>query len=297
MKSKVKSLSVSRQIFNNNSSQDNDSESYLVEKSCFDEQGRPVFAAKYNADGILEEKTTYSYENNFTTMLYYVDEDEVSEKTILESDEKGNVLKKNKNYADGSSSVSVYEYENDKPVKKSVIDIEEEGEEESSHSIWEYDEGGNLVSEEEYEYGELVFYRKMKYDDKNQLVYKETFYASDGKPSKEEYFWDNENISKRVVTNIYGEKAEATYKSDSSNQVIQVDYKSAKSITSTFIEYDEKGNAVRECEKNLDGEVIMEVIRVYDNDKDLIISEETRVFGLGRGFDSHYKLNYTYEFH
>ena len=92
------------------------------------------------------------------------------------------------------------------------MDIDEYERELSGEHSWTYDSAGNLLREEESEYGELSFYREMKYDDKNRMVALTTFHAADGRPSHEELEWEGDEVSHVIKTDIYGNKTENYYK-------------------------------------------------------------------------------------
>ncbi|MPM11812.1 hypothetical protein SDC9_58163 [bioreactor metagenome] len=298
MSAMIKSLKITRrqQYIESYDSPEIKELAFLTEERRFDEQGRLIYSAKWDKPDVLEEKIIKTYNNNQITTEYYIDENELSEKTLTETDDNGNILRETMYYADGTESVSDFEYVNGKPVKKLTMDVDEYERELSGEYTWTYDSNGNLIREEESEYGEIVHYRDLKYDDHNRVVMQTIFHIVDGKPSQEEMEWDGENVIRLIKTDIYGEKTESLYTYNDQGEASKIKYSSKTYNSETIVEFDENNNAVHERETDEKGEVLYEVFREFDNETKVVRRIETYINRQGYATDVHYVLEYDYEF-
>lgn len=269
---------------------------FVTEAQNYDEQGRLLSISKYSRPDELEEKIVKSYDGSSVITEYYIDENELSEKSVAEINNKGRIVRETMYYADSTESVSEFEYDGERPLKKTTMDIDEYERELSGEHIWTYDGAGNLLREEEREYEELSFYREMTYDDKNRMVTQTTFYAADGKPSHEEMEWEGEDVSHVIKTDIYGNKTESFYKYNAQGDAAQIQFKSKAYNSETVVEYDADNNAIHEKETDDKDEVLYEVSRQFHPTTKKLIRVETYINRQGQGTDVHYVLEYEYEF-
>lgn len=297
MSVKVKSLKITRrqQYIERFDAVEMKELAFITEEKRFDEQGRLIFSAKWDRPDELEEKIIKSYGDNQIKTEYYIDDNEVSERTLTETDDKGNILRETMYYADGTESVSDFEYSDGRPVKKLTMDVDEYERELSGEHTWTYDSKGNLVREEETEYGETVYYREMKYDDQNRVIFQTIFHSVDGKPSTEEMEWDGENVTHLIKTDIYGEKSESFYTYNELGEAEKIKYVSRAYSSETMVEFDENNNAVHEKETDDKGEVLYEVFREFDEETKEVTRIETYINRQGYATDVHYILEYEYE--
>jgi hypothetical protein len=266
MSNKLKSVLIKRrqQIIERFDSKEAKEIVFVVEEQEFDEQGRLVCLKKYSQPDELEEKTIKYYGGNIVTTEYYIDENDLSEKYVTETDGNGKIIKETMYYADGTESVSEFEYVNDKPSKKITVDIDDDENEVSGIHSWIYDDFGNLIREEENEYDEITFYREMKYDDKNRMTEETTFHIADGRPSHENMEWDNDKLSKLIKTDIYGNKSASLYKYNANGEIESIQYLSKEHNSTTNFEYDSNNNPIHEKEVDDNQDVLYEVFREYD---------------------------------
>lgn len=299
MDKKVKSVQVTRrqQYLDRFDSTELKELVFVTEQQQLDEQGRLLSIAKYDQQNELEEKIVKSYSENTVTTEYYIDENELSEKSVAEIDGKGRTIKETMYYADGTESVSEFEFDGERPLKKLTMDIDEYERELSGEHSWTYDSAGNLLREEESEYGEISFYREMKYDDKNRMVALTTFHAADGRPSHEELEWEGDEVSHVIKTDIYGNKTESFYKYNAQGDAENIRFASKEYNSETVVEYDADNNPVHEKETDDKGEVLYEVFREYNPDTKKLMRVETYINHQGHGTDVHYVLEYEYTFY
>ncbi|HCB63184.1 MAG: hypothetical protein A2W93_11565 [Bacteroidetes bacterium GWF2_43_63] len=269
---------------------------FVTEEQHFDEQGRLLSISKYSRPDELEEKIVKSYDGNTVITEYYIDENELSEKSVAEINENGRIVRETMYYADSTESVSEFEYDGERPLKKTTMDIDEYERELSGEHTWTYDGAGNLLREEENEYGELSFYREMKYDDKNRMVAQTTFHAADGKSSHDEMEWEGEEVSHVIKTDIYGNKTESFYKYNAQGDAAHIQFKSKAFNSETVMEYDADNNAIHEKETDDKDEVLYEVFRQFHPETKKLVRVETYINRQGQGTDVHYMLEYEYEF-
>ncbi|MDX9931600.1 MAG: hypothetical protein RB294_03380 [Bacteroidales bacterium] len=299
MNRKIKSLRVTRhqQYLDRFDSDELKELVFLAEEQLFDEAGRAITIVKYTQSGELEEKVVKTYHGNMVTTEFFIDENELSEKSVAETDDNGRMTKETMYYADGTQSVSEFEFDGDKPVKKLTMDIDEYEREISGEHIWTYDSAGNLLREEEIEYGELSFYREMKYDEKNHLTELTTFHAADGRPSHEKMEWADNEVSHVIKTDIYGNKTESFYKYNAQGDAEFIRFRSREYSSETVVKYDESNNPVHELETDDKGEILYEVVREYDPETKNLTRVENFINRQGRGTNVHYVLEYEYTFY
>lgn len=270
--------------------------SFVSEEKQFDEQERLLSMVKYSRPDVLEEKVVKLYDANRVTTEYYIDEREISEKTVDELDDQGRVLKETIYYADGTESVVDFEYDGERIVKKTTFDMDEYERELSGEHSWQYDGKGNLIKEEEFEYGALSFSREITYDDNERMQTRRVFHAGDLRPSVEEFEWTGDVVTHSTMIDVTGVKAENFFTLNDKQQVLELRYQSDNSITSTLFEYDEKDHVVHERETDEAGEVMYEVFRQYDAESGLLRRQETYINRRGQSPDVHYVLEFEYTF-
>lgn len=267
--------------------------SFVSEEKQYDEAGHLLLSITWAQPDELEEKIVKKYEANRIITEYYIEENEISEKTETEVDADGNALKEIIYYADGTESISIYEYENGLPVKKTTNDEDEI----SGVHIWRYDNKGNIIKEEEFEYGDLILSREITYTEDGKVKTHRTF--NEGEPGfvTEEFEYQDAHVAKVIKTDAFGNTEEHMYESDVLGNVVSAQASVAGKNSSTSIKYDERGNAIHEIETGVDEEVLYEIFRTFDAESNLVLRAEAYINRQGRGPDMRYVLEYAYEFH
>ncbi len=266
---------------------------FVGEEKHFDSEGRLLLSVTRQQDGSIEEKVEHMYEDHRQTTLYYIDEQEVSERTVIEFDAGGQPLSETIEYMDGTVTKSQWEYENGKPVKKTTIDLEEQ--EICGVRTWEYDLLGNLLSERVIEEGEMVFSREMTYDDQQRVVSQRTYREGDAGFITERFVWEGDRMLSMQKDDPSGHTETHDYQYDEFGNIIRAG-NSGELKTETIIDYDAEGKPVREAETTSEGEVLYEITRVYDPSTGLISGATTYLNRRGHGLDLNYTLEYAYTF-
>lgn len=267
---------------------------FVSEEVIYDEDGRILQSLTYSQENTLEEKVIKSYTKNTITTEYYIDENEISEKTIVETDDEGNIITETIHYADGTISTNTFTYENKKPVSKITIDVDED--EQSGVHNWYYDEAGNLVKEQAFEYGEMVLSNEWSYNESGNVISMRTFVSGEPGYSTETIEYEGNRVSKVVKTDPYGNSETNFYIHNEQGNVVLVKAQNEQQNSETAIEYNADNNPVHEVERRDDGELLYEITRDYDPETKLVVRSNVFISRLGNAPDVHYTLEYSYEF-
>ena len=260
----------------------------------FDENQNIVCEIKYNEDGEVDEKNINKFDEkaNLIEEMSYLSEEEIAEHKTYERDEKGSVIKIFKHYQDGEKdTINFIRDDAGKIIEKITIDSYNE---EEAREIIEYD-NDKVVSRKEYEYDELVMEEHFVYNDKGTLS-EHTKWSHEDENSKFKNVYNEEGqIYQALKYNLQDKlisKAEYIYQGDNLVEIIE-ESPYGKSITR--IEYDEKGNPVKQTEENGAGKINNRAIRTFNEHNDVA---ETEVFidFHGKGINQHYKIKYEYEY-
>ncbi len=198
-------------------------EEYLEAVIEMDENGNVLVESKFDNQGELEERNTlrYSPEGKLLEHVLLFALEDVTEKRVLNRDDKGRLLEEIKYYGDDSGEKTTYEY-NEKDLVSAIIEYDEEGELVSRESI-NYDESGSICE-------------RITDDSSGQLLQKLVFEKSGGTEVIEEKEYGNDGNLKTVTTMSFNSEG----KEISSYQKTP----DGKLITGTITTYDEKGNMI-----------------------------------------------------
>ena len=262
----------------------------------YDENGNPGLEIQYDTDGILTEKNEYTYDGSgkVSGILIYDENGEVLERKSIERDEKGNILSEKVHYLDGSYDTLNYIYEDGKFIEKKLVDDEGvlEAVEKYSYS------GDNLLRVEKInEEGELVYKHENEYDENGVLKASSVWSSEDG----EEYSRDTEYYPNghRKSEIRYDENERPVEKSvfdeDEKGRIIAITDENTARRISTFLEYNDKGNVIRQTEINMNDELNHEILREYDEEDNPRLTRVRVRLGNTDAF-YHYALIYKYEY-
>src|SRR5204862_216347 len=116
-----------------------------------DENGNTTVEEKYDSDGELEERNSFVFNANSKLLehiLLYAVED-VTERRLLNRDEKGRLTEETKYYGDDSGEKTAYVYdENDRCIMQELFDSNGVL---LRKNMYEFDEEGNVIHETTYE--------------------------------------------------------------------------------------------------------------------------------------------------
>lgn len=297
----IKTVTEKTQIVNTSGETINERTTYLQQR---DEQGNVVLDASWQSNGLLENKTTYIY-NDAKQMIaqkIYLDEDNISEHWTYTYDQAGEVIEKTVEYADGSHSYytkniaedgafvwQISDEDNEFEGKEirvfnanklllSSVDIDDENTE-TLRKEFVYDEKEQLIEQRIYEYEALSAKEVMQYDEQGNLIRTVSLSPGGNKISDIEYTYNAEN--KVVFYDV--------------NQEIRTEYT-----------YDEQGREIEVKRHNLQSELQMSLTQMkYDEETGQLTERLIYEMGtqyelepgvMGRSSSMHQKVLLTYEY-
>jgi len=266
-KKKVKKIEELTQLIS--SSGDEVLNEFITYQQLFNEAGKTILTAAWESNGILQNKSTYTYDEkgNRIAEEIFLDEENISEHWTYVYDEEGKLVKKAVEYADGSISsyqkntepentykwiatdeagelegreISKY---NDKELL--LINIEEDDEGfEMLRKEFDYDENGNMIAQTIYENEEPSSKEMMQYDENNNLIQSVRLSPNGNKINETKYFYDqNNNLSHRDIN----EEIRVAYTYDAKGNQIEVKQSNLQTdLNSSLVQfkYDEEGQLI-----------------------------------------------------
>ncbi len=236
----------------------------------------------YDAQGqLIEEKN-------------FLETGEIADHMTYKRNGNGQIIEAYKHYLDGS--VDTVKYKRDAEgnlIEKRVVDSENETE---ALEVMNY-QGKMMVAHKQFEYDELISEVSFVYDDHGNIIQQEKWNNDEEKRSIENSFDDKGNLIKSlqyneddqlIARNIY------TYTDDGKPLRIEEETVAGKNIT--LLEYDEKGNTVKQTETDGEGGIKSQVSRQYNEDN-LVTEAEVFIDFQGRAVNQEYILRYSYEFY
>jgi hypothetical protein len=267
-------------------------EPHRVQYTEYDEKGRELKVINY--DHMDEEddfvETRYDAEGRKSAELY-AQGGEVLESKYFFYDEKNRLFSERKEYLEGNADTIEVEYDDaGKMIKRRLID--DEGELETSETF-EYenglmirqavmDEDENLISEDLYEYNEkgqlLSLLRRNTLDEEEH--HEVTVYNEQGLRAEVKQY----NAIGKLVERV-------RYSFDEKSRVCLQEDEDVQHHTFTLYVYDDTDHIVQQVEKNMEGEVLSTITRLFDEAGQQIESEVEIAGGLYRA-PQHYKVRY-----
>ncbi|MCD6331828.1 MAG: hypothetical protein J7L89_01000 [Bacteroidales bacterium] len=164
---KVKTLKVTTQP------KDGETEPFISQIINYDPEGRELANYQYSGPGIFESKNETKYDSNGAVIeeITYQDEHEIAERKTYTRDQKGEIIRIDSTFTDGS--VSIFTFERD-PVKgtENRIERDEDGALES-RELLQFDEEGRIIRRELYNYRDkLTEAYTYEYNESGQLIHR-----------------------------------------------------------------------------------------------------------------------------
>lgn len=299
-KKKVRQIEEITQLTNTNGDVLNE---FVTYKQVLNQAGKTILDAAWESNGVLQNKSTYVYDDkgNQIEQKVYLDEENVSEHWTYAYNEENKLLKKTVEYADGSISSyqknilpeNIYEWEasdedgefEGKEISKYdandllLINIEEDDEGfELLRKEFDYDKNGNMIAQTIFENEEPISKEIMQYDENNNLINSVKLSPGGNKISETKYNYNKEN--KLIHRDI--------------NDEMRVEYK-----------YDEKGNQIEIKQTNLQSELNLGLVQFKYNEEGLLIEKLVYEMGaqynlepgvVGRNAAIHQKVILKYEY-
>ncbi len=259
------------------SQSDPDQTEFLSLVTTYDENEQPVETLKFLADGTVEERITYQWENNHLVIqrIEMPQEGMMEEMRYLRAPD-GRLLKDQKFYGDQAGEYTSYAYHPDGNIA-SVISINVDGEKEREEKF-EYQDGnlkfhhiydgeGNLIVTEETGYennqrkwkkeidatGQIQRITTYTYDHKGNVIAIET--TNDSGQLIESFHATFDERGNIIENTIRGFNSRTfRYQYDQNNRCISEElYNAAGQLASrTVFEYDTTGQVIREFNYNFD---------------------------------------------
>jgi hypothetical protein len=260
-----------------------------------DDQGNLLLEEKYDLEGELEERNSYTYDTNgklLEHILLYAVED-ATEKRVMKRNGKGLLLEETKMYGDDTGERTTYGY-NEKDLLIERINYDEEGIF-SGKEQFSYDENDSLAEHLKFDISgkleeKFIFSQKedksleqLQYDGTGKLISKNILkFTEDGKElSSVQTTNDGKLISS--VENVFDDKG----------NIIEKHFKDFYSKSVRYA-YDEKNRCI--MQELFDGNGVLLRKNMYEfDDADNLLKENTYEMDTTRGGrDKHFETRYEY---
>ena len=284
--------------FNFSNTQEIAEEEHLESNTTLDESGNTLLEEKFNVDGELEERNTYTYNPQGKLMehsLLYAVED-VTEKRILKRDDKGRLIVETKYYGDESGEHTEYVYdEKGEPIERK-----------------NYDEEGTFISLEKFSYNEKGgLSEQVKFGPDQKVEERTVFQQPDDKTIEQlEYEGADKLKNKTVIrfneagkelssvqTTPDGKLISGVYSVyDDKGNLVERQYKDFYSKTVRY-QYDEKNQLVMQELFDGNGLLLRKNMYAYDDDGNMSLEQTYEMDTSRGGRDKHFETRYEYEFY
>ena len=272
------------------------SEGILNSFQEYDARGNLILEISYNPDGSVGEKNKYSYDEqgNLTGSILYGEDDEVLETGKIVRDQKGNPVREEIVYLDGSADVVQYTYDGSLLTEKVRQTDEEEIE---MKEVFRYD-NGKVILYERYDGDErLVYQVKNAYDD-GVIKGTEVWSEEEGEPFRQVIEYDEQGRrSLELKYNTRDKLIERNqFELDEEGRVARMTEENISRKNTTEFTYDGSGRVLRQVERDMNGKLVSDIGRSYDDEGRLMRSTvefPDRATGLMR----RNMLVYEYDYH
>lgn len=299
MNKKIKRLSVFRKdLALKNSATIAHEQELLISESLYEPSfGKLLKETQYSADGVVEQVLVYDYNSQgFLTgeeLLEAVGT--VLEKKSYEPDGYGRIAREFIHYSDGSADRIEYKYdEKERIVKKLRFDEDDELE-----AAEHFDFEGDLLTRECRldANGELLSDTKYTYDDQGNVIEVISDNPEEEIWYRKVYRYDAAGQHDFVTTfNREGDPVErVSFEYDDQGRPTQIVEENRRQKNTLQMEYNERGDIVFQEEKDLNGEVINRIERIYNHDG-FLTESFILVRDFQRGISRHYALRNEYVF-
>jgi antitoxin component YwqK of YwqJK toxin-antitoxin module len=231
----------------------------------YDEKGNIILSKTYDNEDEVAEHIERKYdENRLIEELIFVDGDVVEKHEFNYNSE--NLIENEKvTYSDDTVESWIYKYD----INKNLIEKRTQypDSEENSYQIFEYKDN-KLVSEKEFENGELYFEKLFEYDENNNLT---AFILKDFVENKEEkiiYEYDNnQNKIRELKYDFQGRLVtRLSFRYNENNQLIKKIEDTTYSSRSYIFEYNELGKLSSQIQVDENEEELTKINFLYDGD-------------------------------
>lgn len=252
-----------------------DSEPYVSQIVIFDRAGNEISRSEFSGPGEFESKTETRYDasGKIIEVTTYLDEEEIAERKKYDRNSEGKVEKVDIEFTDGSASIQTVERD-DSQHTENWIERDEDGELESREFL-KFDEKGNLILKESYDFndklteaieydyypdGEVHLRRQL--DERRKLILETEYKYTEGGL-----------LLLRVSRNRRGDLSDfLKIEYNDNGQPIKQSF-SGKYIF--LYEYDEQGNTI--VEEQYSGDTLdNRITSEYDENKRLVLEDQVK---------------------
>lgn len=292
---KTRSIYTLNYVITGHQATDIEEARYLSSFIEFDMDGNPIKEEQLDPEGHLIERYYRAFfpHGKIKSEKYETGEDGFVSAREFMYDEEGLLLEEKGTYAQGDIEHIIYSYdEQGNLISRRSID--DEGEEEFTEEIQYLD--GKPLDEKRYEYGELVVHRSIVYSSSGWVESVNESNTSDG--SKRSRFFSYFDDGKLSVEEEFVNKKILTRKAytyDDQGRIESMREEEAFRRDVMHFQYDEAGNIVLQEEKDMDGNVLQQIIRTYDTDGQPL-STDVYLDGIRTGYSRRYALQFEYAY-
>ena len=277
----------------------NKEEEFLESVIELDAQGNPLVESKFDEAGQLEEKNTYGYESNGKltehTLLFAAED--VTEKKILNRDEKGRLLEEIKYYGSDSGERTTYLYDSkDNLIERKYFD--EEGEFQS-HETFLYDANGSLAEHKRFNHqGKIEEHHTFEHNTPDHTVLENEFHPDGSLASKTVFTFDEKGkeLSSLKTTTDGKLISGTTTVYDENGNVIERKFNDFYSKVLRFA-YDENNHCITNELFDGNGLLLRKIMFEYDEEGNVIAEQTYEMDTTRGGRDKHFGTRYEYEFY
>ena len=268
-------------------------EGIKIQSTSFKENGNIIRDVHYNNAGKEEEVIEYKYDGqgNLTEEQLYHAADDFSETRTYERNESGLLLSEKLHYLDGSADETSYLYDEAGNVREKIVRDDEGSIEREERYLW--NETGQLLEENHFEYGEPVYSAKNIMNDRG-LVIESNRWQQDEGHSQTLTEYDSEGRRKEILHhNAAGklvERAEFVY--DEKGRIAELEEENVRSYKKTVFGYDENDNIIEQKEFDENDVLVSTVFRTFENKR--IIQSEVTIMGAEENMTQKYLIKYEY---
>ena len=273
-------------------------EELLLTENHYDSNTNLIKEIQYGDIGQVEQLMLFEYdENGFIISEELRDASgEVLEKKTYEPDDKGRMACEFIHYADESADKIQYDYDAEgRLVSKKQYDDEGMLE---WHSKLAYN-GDKLISEiTETADGGLVTENTYEYNEKGFLVVAFINNTEESLWLRKEFEYDEEGNKLAITTfNQDGQAVERIkLENDDKGRPIQVVEENRRQKNTQILEYDEKGEIIFQEEHDVNGELVGQIERTFNNDG-FLVESKVLIRNLQHGLTRNYSLRHEYSFY
>ncbi len=258
---------------------------------------KPILDIQYNQSGLPEQQTEYIYDGNGFLISEILREADgtVSEERSFQPDQQQRLCMEFRHYADGTFDTLEYAYDDKGRVIKKTLTDDEGVLESKEVFLYEHD---RLISESVYDGdGELLSEVHFSYDEDGLLEEKVSDNLEEETYVRLDYLYNEDGVREAILAyDKQGELVERhMFTMDSEGRPIRVVEENKQKKNTIDFTYDERGNVILHEERDIRGDLVNRMERIYDADGMADVSNIYAVSPM-RGIVE-YSMKYRYEFY